>query len=87
LEIPELSGIQWVPGSGSPTCGDPCWFPYYQRIQEKGKLLVLVEDVLLEQLEGLMDAISPKGVLVSVQVQDVETAQEVEKRFQRWRDS
>jgi len=50
-------------------------------------LLVLVEDVLLEQLEGLMDAISPKGVLVSVQVQDVETAQEVEKRFQRWRDS
>ena len=86
LEIPELSGIQWVPGSGSPTCGDPCWFPYYRRIQEKGKLLVL-GGVLPKQLEDLMDAISPKGVLVSVQVQDVETAQEVEKRFQRWRDS
>ncbi|MCK4590871.1 MAG: hypothetical protein KAT86_03885, partial [Candidatus Latescibacteria bacterium] len=85
LEIPELDGIQWVPGAGSPTCGDPCWFPYYRRIQEKGKLLVL-GGVLPEQLDELMDGISPEGVLVSIWVRDVETAEEIEKRFGRLGD-
>jgi len=83
LEIQELNGIQWVPGAEKATCGDPCWFPYYRRIQEKGKLLVL-GGVLPEQFGNLMNAISPKGVLVSVRVQDVKTAQEVERRFRRW---
>ena len=83
LDIPELTGIQWVPGAGKPTCGDPCWFPYYRRIREKGKLLVL-GGVHPGQLEGLMEAIRPEGVLISVQVEDLGTAREVERKFRRW---
>jgi len=82
LEVPELDGIQWVPGAGRPTCGDPCWFPYYRRVQEKGKLLVL-GGVLPEQLEGLFEAVRPEGVLISVNAEDVEAAREVERTWSK----
>jgi|GEM_PF-3764135 len=36
------------------------------------------------QLEGLMEAIRPEGVLISVQVEDLGTAREVERKFGRW---
>ena len=83
LEIEELDGIQWVPGAGKPTCGDPCWFQYYRRIQEKGKLLVL-GGVLPEQVDGLVRALKPEGVLVSLWVSNEETAEEVLRKFRRW---
>ena len=41
LEIPELDGIQWVPGDGHPPCDAPEWFPLYERILNADKLLVL----------------------------------------------
>jgi len=50
---------------------------------EKGKLLVL-GGVHPGQLEGLMEAIRPEGVLISVQVEDLGTAREVERKFGRW---
>jgi len=41
LDIPELDGIQWVPGSGNPQCENPCWYPLYEKILAKNKLLIL----------------------------------------------
>ena len=35
LEIPELNGIQWVPGAGQPGTGSSKCFPLYQRIQQR----------------------------------------------------
>ena len=37
LDIPELTGIQWVPGAGKPGTGSPKWFDLYRRIQARGK--------------------------------------------------
>ncbi len=41
LDLPELDGIQWVPGSGNPQCEDPRWYPLYEKILSRGKLLAL----------------------------------------------
>lgn len=76
LDIPELDGIQWVPGAGQPGPGSPKWFPLYHRIQERGKLLVLSvvdkRDVL-----NLVENLSPKGLLIQTQCDDEDEAREL----------
>ncbi len=41
LSIPELRGIQWVPGDGQPPSADPIWWPVLKRIRAAGKLVQL----------------------------------------------
>lgn len=45
LSIPELRGIQWVPGAGEDSVGDHCgsekWSPLYEKILESGKNIVM----------------------------------------------
>jgi len=64
LDIPELSGIQWVPGAGNEPVESPDWFHLYKKVQESGKLLV-VQGVLKENVEALLRKLKPKGLLVS----------------------
>lgn len=49
LSIPELRGVQWIPGDGQPESADPCWWPVLRRIRDAGKLVQI--------------ASSPEGVL------------------------
>jgi hypothetical protein len=76
LDIPELNGIQWVPGAGQPGTGSPRWFPLYQRIQERGKLLVLPvmdkSDVL-----NVVKNLSSKGLLIQTQCDSEEEARKL----------
>ena len=37
--IPELKGVQWIPGAGQPEAGDPVWWPVLKRIRDAGKLV------------------------------------------------
>jgi len=39
LTIPDLDGVQWVPGDGQPNCGN--WPEVYREIQASGKLIQL----------------------------------------------
>ena len=41
LSIPNLSGIQWVPGEGKPDCFSEIWLDIYTKILEKDKHLIL----------------------------------------------
>lgn len=60
LSIPELKGIQWIPGAGSPDF--KCWPQVYRKIRDAGKLAQLYGgldtlDVLVEDLgsaEGMI---------------------------------
>jgi len=63
LDMPELDGIQWVPGAGNPGCGSPEWFPMYKRIREKHKLLVL-PGVRKDEVSGLLEALPPEGLYI-----------------------
>jgi hypothetical protein len=73
LDISELNGIQWVPGAGQSGTGSPKWFPLYQRIQQRGKLLVLPvmdkNDVL-----NVVKNLSHNGLLIQTQCDSEEEA-------------
>jgi 5-methyltetrahydrofolate--homocysteine methyltransferase len=83
LDIPELNGIQWVPGAGNPGVGSPKWFPLYRRIQDKGKLLVL-QGMAKENIEQVMDELSPRGLLISMGCNSGEEAKEVLRKVEKW---
>ncbi len=62
LEIGELNGIQWVPGAGAEPTGSHKWFPYYRKILEHGKNLVLLVEP--EDVEALIRELGPQGLLL-----------------------
>jgi 5-methyltetrahydrofolate--homocysteine methyltransferase len=49
LSIPRLKMIQWTPGAGVQTTGNPRWYPLYHKTIEAGKKVFLV----LETVEDL----------------------------------
>ena len=63
LRIPELDGIQWIPGEHRSNTGDPQWLPLYKQIQDADKLLVL-DKVPFSRVHALLDQLSPKGLLI-----------------------
>ena len=65
LSIPELDGLQWVPGAGAPQAAAPQWRPLYERIQRAGKRLVLNNGVFPGDVEGLLRDLDPHGLLVA----------------------
>jgi len=83
LDIPELDGIQWTPGAGNPGTGSPRWFGLYRRIQERGKLLVLL-GVAKEDIEGVLKELSPKGILISTNCDSEDEARDLLRKAERW---
>jgi hypothetical protein len=65
LDIPELTGIQWVPGAGNPGTGSPKWFDLYKRIQGRGKRLVL-QGMDKADVQRVVETFDPKGLLIEV---------------------
>jgi 5-methyltetrahydrofolate--homocysteine methyltransferase len=67
LAVKKLRAVQWSPGIQEPGSGDPCWYPLYQKIRNAGKSLWLhFEDVsadeMIQQTDGIIKAIGPKGL-------------------------
>ncbi len=63
LAIPELDGIQWVPGSGKPPMADDTWLPVYKKIQAAGKNIVM--DAAPEDIMKVYHHLDPKGLYLS----------------------
>ena len=61
-KIPNLTGIQWVPGAGKPPMGSPEWIPLYKKIQAAGKNLVI--DAAPEIVSSVYKNLDPKGLFV-----------------------
>ena len=76
LEIPELDGIQWVPGAGVPQCEAPQWLPIYEKILAKNKLLVLQCFDDLAKVPALLEQIPNTGVLISAPLGTQQDAQD-----------
>lgn len=83
LSIKRLDGIQWVPGAGKPHSGHSTWFPVLKKIQDAKKLLVL-QGVPCEDVENIINNLSPKGLLISTSVDTEEEAKELIKLAQIW---
>ena len=82
LNIPELGGIQWVPGSGEDEHGMLKWLPVLKRIQEAGKLIHI--NVRAHEVELLLEELSPKGLMMSTYCHSEEEAKALLKRVERY---
>ncbi len=60
LEMPGIQLIQWTPGAGNPTAAG--WLPMLKRVQAAGKGLHLHTPG--EDLEALLEELSPRGLLI-----------------------
>ncbi len=60
LSIPELTGIQWVPGDGREPMGNEKWYPIYKKIQAVGKNIV--NTVTPGRLSTMYRNFDPKGL-------------------------
>jgi hypothetical protein len=63
LAIPRIRAIQWVPGEKIPRVPMTDWVPLLQKMQAAGKALHL--SVTPEEVEPLMEALRPEGLLLS----------------------
>ncbi len=80
LEIPELHGIQWVPGAGAPPAKG--WPELLKRIQSAGKLLNIGVDK--DDIEPLLDVISPKGLVINTGCSSREEAEDLLNKAEAW---
>ena len=62
LSIPQLTGIQWVPGQGRQPQGAEEWFPLYKKIQKYGKNIII--DTSAEFVPHLYRKLDSKGLFV-----------------------
>jgi len=66
LSIPEITGIQWVPGitPGIPQNGEDKWMPLYKKIQQAGKNLVI--DPPSHLVAKMYHVLDPNGLFVTI---------------------
>ena len=62
LSIPQLTGIQWVPGSGKALQGTDEWMPIYKKIQKAGKNIVI--DTLPQLVPHIYKTLDGNGLYV-----------------------
>ncbi len=87
LDIPELTGIQWVPGAGEAEVWDEKWFDIYKKIQDKNKNLVLtggLGEYDMAGAERLIKSIDPRGTYISFGCSSKDKAEEMIERITRW---
>lgn len=80
LSIPELGGIQWTPGDGSPTVSH--WIPMLKKIQNAGKRLHLHGSPA--EAEKVLRALKPEGVYYQTWVSSQEEADELLRKAEVW---
>jgi len=80
LELPRLNGIQWVPGAGAPPAVH--WLPLLRRIQGAGKLVVCYSDS--RDVEALVRALDPRGLMIVTSCASVEEAEDLLRRAETW---
>ena len=79
LSLDELDAIQWTPVAGQPRTSE--FIPVFQRIQRAGKGLVLIPQ--MDEIEPLLDALSPEALMLVVNAPDEESGREVLRLVER----
>lgn len=75
LSIPELNGIQWVPGARFSSMLE--WIPLLKRIQKAGKLIHLT--VSPQEVLPLLEELCPKGLMLATHCSSEEEARSLLK--------
>jgi 5-methyltetrahydrofolate--homocysteine methyltransferase len=86
LDVPEITGIQWVPGAGNAPVLDEKWFGLYRKIQDKKKNIVLheVNARNLPAIERLVKTLDPAGVYLNSYCPNKDSAEAMLEKVTRW---
>ena len=79
LDIPELNGIQWVPGAGQASATH--WIPVLQKIQNAGKLIQMYVDP--GEIEELCRHLKPEGVMLAAYCAREQDAKDIMKKVEQ----
>jgi hypothetical protein len=79
LEIEALDAIEWTPQSGIPGGGSPEWYDLYRRIKAAGKSVQAI-GVKSDEVEPLIDAVGPEGMLIMSGAETETAARELLRR-------
>ncbi len=74
LAVERLQAVQWSPGAGQPTGGDPKWYDLYRRIKAAGKAVQAIE-VKPGEVVPLLDKVGPEGMYITAFCSDVAQAE------------
>lgn len=84
LSMPSLQAIQWTPGAGQASPGDPIWYPLYHRIRAAGKSLLLL-GTAPDHAQGLVEEFGPEGLNIITWAASPEEADDLVRRSYDWR--
>lgn len=73
LEVPEIKGIQWVPGAGQPAAVE--WTDLLRRIQDAGKLVHI--SLAAKDVPRALDELRPEGLFLATGCGSVEEADDL----------
>ncbi|MCS7265114.1 MAG: hypothetical protein NZ805_09815 [Armatimonadetes bacterium] len=80
LEIPNLNGIQWVPGARYKSM--LVWVPLLRKIQQAGKLIHIA--VPANEIEILLSELSPKGLMLDTYCASEDEAKDLLRKATKW---
>ncbi len=80
VSLPDLTGIQWVGGAGSPPTTH--YIPQLKKIQEGGKLLVAY--CMPDEVETMLKELKPEGLLLNVGCGSREEGEELLTKVSQW---
>lgn len=89
LDIEGLTAIQWVAGGGQPPLWDEQWIPMYQKIQSKGKNIVLMGGLSINNLkesERLVKSLDPTGLYLTYATNSKDNADRMLEYVEKWTD-
>lgn len=87
LDVPGITGIQWVAGDGQASLFDEQWFPLYKKIQDKNKNIVLLcpsKYPDLESAEKLIKTLEPTGVYIAIGLDTKDEAENFIQLVDKW---
>jgi hypothetical protein len=83
LQMDDLRAIQWTAGAGQQPAASPRWMPYYQRIQETGKCLIL-PFAEIGEVETILRGLSSRGLLLATWAPSEDDARDLLRRAGAW---
>ncbi len=80
LSLSHLTGIQWIPGAGSPPMSE--WIPLLKKIQGAGKLLYITCEK--GEVRRLLKELNPEGLLLETTCSSIKEADELINNVKKW---
>ena len=86
LDVPGITGIQWIAGEGQSHLLDEQWYPLYRKIQDKKKNLVILASPPenMESVERLVKTLDSTGVYLSMWQRSKDDARRLLENIEKW---